>query len=579
MAAVCASRAVVKSAVTCRMASKVMAGVSDVDVLLGGILSTKDNTWVEEEDGEWIHFLGGNSSSGTKKYRGSNSNDGGNTRDGVKIAGGVIGSGDEIGKMTLRAQETCMIWLGHIGGLEGDEEGLLDVLVKLETSFEEFSVSTTFFWKEKEKSRTVTLTLPQSQGLEASGTLPQKRKKPKSKKPPTKTKHKPTTTTDPKDSEGNVQLADKGLPSTASNEGTAKTTQRLEGPLGDKDSEGNKTPADMEPINLIVADLSGTGAKYQVDETQSTRLRYQTLPENKGKTSSEVEQDHETLQLTTLADIQAYLLSEDELAQESDEEEVFAAGDDMEEDTQADEEEHQSPSPNKDKPEPTHTLKTQVSDSDSSSPDLKKYDNTLPLTERQLVKYLRKAFDKGYYEENVNHREQTDKVIDAAMNSLDKNSIARGDILNAINGWNLFRLLLLAKKQVAEWAKSSTSMAWNLGLRMTKIKNSQAEIKTKVFSLRQDTSYIKSMMTEIYQAFKEPPSHTEGETKDMEIENKEEKPEEPKMAIPISSIKPIKTPTPEVQPITTIITSQPESSQAPKRVDKGKRIATDDDES
>ncbi|GJQ99155.1 hypothetical protein Tco_0522140 [Tanacetum coccineum] len=51
---------------------------------------------VEEEDEEWIRFLGGNSSSGIKKYRGLNSNDGGNTRDGVKIAGGVIGSGDEI---------------------------------------------------------------------------------------------------------------------------------------------------------------------------------------------------------------------------------------------------------------------------------------------------------------------------------------------------------------------------------------------------------------------------------------------------------------------------------------------------
>ncbi|GKC05336.1 hypothetical protein Tco_0996946 [Tanacetum coccineum] len=38
MAAVCASMAVVRSAISCRMASKVMAGVSDVDVLLGGIL-------------------------------------------------------------------------------------------------------------------------------------------------------------------------------------------------------------------------------------------------------------------------------------------------------------------------------------------------------------------------------------------------------------------------------------------------------------------------------------------------------------------------------------------------------------
>ncbi|GKF57997.1 hypothetical protein Tco_0171534, partial [Tanacetum coccineum] len=51
---------------------------------------------VEEEDGEWICFLGGNNSSGTKKYRGSNSSDGGNTGDGVRIAGKVIGSGDEL---------------------------------------------------------------------------------------------------------------------------------------------------------------------------------------------------------------------------------------------------------------------------------------------------------------------------------------------------------------------------------------------------------------------------------------------------------------------------------------------------
>ncbi|GJZ13430.1 reverse transcriptase domain-containing protein [Tanacetum coccineum] len=74
MAAVCASTAVVISAISCRMASKVMAGVSDVDIC----------------------FLGGNSSSGIKKYQGLNSSDGGNIGDRVKIAGGVIGSGDEI---------------------------------------------------------------------------------------------------------------------------------------------------------------------------------------------------------------------------------------------------------------------------------------------------------------------------------------------------------------------------------------------------------------------------------------------------------------------------------------------------
>ncbi|GJR36615.1 hypothetical protein Tco_1212299 [Tanacetum coccineum] len=152
--------------------------------------------------------------------------------------------------------------------------------------------------------------------------------------------------------------------------------------------------------------------------------------------------------------------TKDELAQ-SDEEEVFAAGEDMDEDTQADEEEHKSP-PTTDKSEPSPTQDTQESDYNSTSPDLKKYDNILPLTERQLVKYLRKvsrvlfnrlteeqwaqheevvvsyadlkASIEGYYEENVNHIEQTDKVIDAAMNSLDKNSITRGDLLNALNG-------------------------------------------------------------------------------------------------------------------------------------------------
>ncbi|GKA14626.1 hypothetical protein Tco_0694272 [Tanacetum coccineum] len=223
----------------------------------------------------------------------------------------------------------------------------------------------------KGKSQTVTPTLPKSQGPEASGALSKKRKKPKSKKPPTETKvtpPKPTegseqshsvssgtvpdpqdlerdiqlastglpstldegtrkskplpegTATHPKDSGGNKQPLDRDITSTTPNEGTAKTTPRPEGSLGDKDSGGNIPPADMEPIHTPVADPSGTGAKYQVDETQSTRLRYRSLTKNKGKTSSEVEPDTEPLQLQTFADIQAYLLSEDELDKESDEE-------------------------------------------------------------------------------------------------------------------------------------------------------------------------------------------------------------------------------------------------------------------
>ncbi|GJZ30578.1 hypothetical protein Tco_0575625 [Tanacetum coccineum] len=37
------------SLISCRMAAKVMVGVSDVDVLFGGILSTKDNTGYDKD--------------------------------------------------------------------------------------------------------------------------------------------------------------------------------------------------------------------------------------------------------------------------------------------------------------------------------------------------------------------------------------------------------------------------------------------------------------------------------------------------------------------------------------------------
>ncbi|GKF60385.1 hypothetical protein Tco_0177171, partial [Tanacetum coccineum] len=55
MAAACAFRAEeMPSLISCWMAAKVMAGVLDVDVLLRGILSTEDNTylWYNDEDGD-----------------------------------------------------------------------------------------------------------------------------------------------------------------------------------------------------------------------------------------------------------------------------------------------------------------------------------------------------------------------------------------------------------------------------------------------------------------------------------------------------------------------------------------------
>ncbi|GJW39954.1 hypothetical protein Tco_0065799 [Tanacetum coccineum] len=172
-------------------------------------------------------------------------------------------------------------------------------------------------WKKKKgKTQTVTLTLPKSYGPEASGSLSKKRKQPKPQKTPSETKvssPKPTEDFEQSHSVSSGIPTDKGLPSTASNEGMDKTTPCPEGPLGDKDLRGNKPPADMEPINPTIADPSGTCAKYQVDHTQFTKLRYQSLTRN----------------------------------EESDKEEVFEAGEDMDKDTQADTE-FQSLPPNAD---------------------------------------------------------------------------------------------------------------------------------------------------------------------------------------------------------------------------------------
>ncbi|GJS35288.1 hypothetical protein Tco_0533670 [Tanacetum coccineum] len=365
--------------------------------------------------------------------------------------------------------------------------------------------------KKKGKTQTMTPTIPKSQGLEASGALSKKRKQPKPKKdtytglPSTldegtrKSQPFPKgTTINPKDSGGNDQPADKRLPSMDSNEGMAKTVPHPKGPLGDNDSGGNKPPADIEPINPTVADPSGTGAKYQVDQTQFTRLRKVSRVLNR--------------------------LTEAQWTQH----------------------------------------------------------------EEDVVSYVDlKAAIEGYYEENIDHMEQTDKVIDAAMNFLDKNNIARGDLLNALNGVTEalkaiqdavkedHATALTQEEHLASWSKSSTSMAWNLGPRMTAIESSQTKIKSEITFLKKDTSDIKSMMTEIYQSFKvnvegenvtqadteEPPSHTEGEHAAME--------EEPTNAVLITTVKPTK-----IQPITIIISiSQPEPS-VPQR--KGKVIVTND---
>ncbi|GJW28400.1 hypothetical protein Tco_0045275 [Tanacetum coccineum] len=77
---------------------------------------------------------------------------------------------------------------------------------------------------------------------------------------------------------------------------------------------------------------------------------------------------------------------------------------------------------------------------------------------------------------------------------------------------------------LAKWVESFASMAWSVGPRMTRIKNTRAKIQSYIASLKTNTSEIKAMITEIFCAFKgylikETPSRTEGEKDDMITED------------------------------------------------------------
>ncbi|GJX36374.1 hypothetical protein Tco_0247931 [Tanacetum coccineum] len=365
----------------------------------------------------------------------------------------------------------------------------------------------------------MTPTIPKSQGLETSESLLQISKKPKSKKAPKETKETPPPepteeseqsysvflgkTPDPKDPERNKQLAGMGLPSTSLDEGTRKSKLLPEGTKSDlKDSvgniqpidtglsstvlKGNKAPADMELIYPYVADLSGSGDEYQVNETQSTRL------------------------------------SDDE---------VFKAGEYMDEDPQEplnkttppQSTEEQYHSPPRDKPELSNALDTEF---ESSNLDvLQKYDNIKILTKRQ-------TFDFASL-----------KITMEALHDISNKKDAK----------------------LVNWAKSSTNMAWNMGSRLSKLELSHTALKTDISAIKQDISDIKSMMVEIFNAFKgqpfptltssvtltlalthilanvkgeneantsteDPPSHTKGETDVMDTKNKQEQLDEPKQS-------------------------------------------------
>ncbi|GJZ22085.1 hypothetical protein Tco_0559124 [Tanacetum coccineum] len=321
-----------------------------------------------------------------------------------------------------------------------------------------------------------------------------------------------STATPPKVSGGNIQPLDRDITSTNSDEGTAKTTPHPEGSLRDKDSAGNIPPADMEPIHPTVVDLSRTGAK-------------------------------------------AFLLSDDES-----EEDILGADEEMDEEPQV----------------------ASIAETHHHDDILRKYDNILPLTERQLVKYLRKTSNSlftrisrdnwenheeaavnyadlkasidDYYDENISHRDQTDKLVEASISSLDKSINTINDLYKGLN--IIFELLKEIKNADKEDLVPSTRKI----MKPLELLKGLNHIQSSMSSLKEDTHSIKNMMNEMYKVFK-------GQSSGSRT----------KRAIPILTIQPTEVPLTQAQPITTIIT-HPKSSQAVPRSDKGKGITIESDE-
>ncbi|GJT82955.1 hypothetical protein Tco_1057297 [Tanacetum coccineum] len=301
---------------------------------------------------------------------------------------------------------------------------------------------------------------------------------------------------DPQDLERNKQLASTGLPFTHPNEGNRKSQLLPEGTHSDpKDSGGNRS-----------------GAEYQVD-------------------------------------VKTFLLSDDELVQESDDDEMLGAREDIDAYPQ---ESLNKSTPPQSTDEIHHSLpqdkpgSSKVDDAesgfDSSSADiLKKYDDKSPLTERQLVKYLMKVssamfnritevywekheeaavhYDNlkasidDYYDENIAHRDQTDKLVEAFMSSLDRSStitcLQFSDLQSTVK--DLQAHAIKQDEESAAWAKSSTNMAWNLSSRLS-------GSATTTLALTYIPANVEGE-NESNTATEDPPYQTERETEAIEDEN------------------------------------------------------------
>ncbi|GJS29606.1 hypothetical protein Tco_0490226 [Tanacetum coccineum] len=270
--------------------------------------------------------------------------------------------------------------------------------------------------------------------------------------------------TDPKDSEGNTQPVDKGFPFTTNEDIRKLSLLSMVKPTDPQDTEGNKQPT-----------VKGFPVTNPDEGTRKTK----PLPEG---TIIDPKDSGRNIQLTNRV-------------KKSD----------------------NSP---------------RASDSESSlcSETFKPFNNYVLVTESVLVRYLQgfskviyaqvaedrwekyeevaasyadlKWSIKDFHETTFRNYEKTNEVQNAVKEdpALNKKVLKAAEAYTK-NSTNLTELLIM-NDHLAKWAESSASMAWSVGLRMTKIENTQATIQSDIASLKKDTADIKAMMPEMFCAFK-----------------------------------------------------------------------------
>nr|GEZ44300.1 hypothetical protein [Tanacetum cinerariifolium] len=115
-----------------------------------------------------------------------------------------------------------------------------------------------------------------------------------------------------------------------------------------------------------------------------------------------------------------------------------------------------------------------------------------------------KASIDDYYNENIDDRDQTDQLLEVITTVTDvyKGLEVITQFLKDITNSNIQDHAFKQEEASTAWMKSSTNMAWKIGSRISGLERAQNHIKSSMYSLQEDISSIKSMMTKMYNAFR-----------------------------------------------------------------------------